>query len=131
MILIDTKVAIHLRDGHADTVARIASLPQQPAISVATQVELEGRVVAKPGFAAIRRAALDALLLDMTVYSFGPQELAAYRNIVEVLGYSRNRLLDRMIAGTAVVHDLTLVTMNGADFTNIPGLKLGAWDAPA
>ena len=34
-----------------------------------------------------------------------------------------------MIVATALVHDLTLVTMNGADFNDIAGLKLEVWDA--
>lgn len=34
---------------------------------------------------------------------------------------------DLMIASTALVHDLTLVTHNTADFQNIPGLRLVDW----
>jgi predicted nucleic acid-binding protein len=32
-----------------------------------------------------------------------------------------------MIGAQAIVHDATLVTMNAADFADIPGLKLLAW----
>lgn len=37
---------------------------------------------------------------------------------------------DLMIASVALVHDLTLVTNNTADFQNIPGLRLVDWLTP-
>jgi len=37
---------------------------------------------------------------------------------------------DLMIASAALVHDLTAVTHNTADFQNIPGLRLDDWLAP-
>lgn len=35
-----------------------------------------------------------------------------------------------MIASVALLHNLTLVTHNTADFRNIPGLRLEDWLAP-
>jgi len=37
---------------------------------------------------------------------------------------------DLMIASIALVHDLTLVTNNTADFQSIPGLRLDNWLTP-
>ena len=37
---------------------------------------------------------------------------------------------DLMIGSVALVHDLTLVTHNTADFQNIPGLRLADWLNP-
>jgi tRNA(fMet)-specific endonuclease VapC len=37
---------------------------------------------------------------------------------------------DLMIASVALVHNLTLVTHNTADFQNIPGLRLDNWLTP-
>jgi len=37
---------------------------------------------------------------------------------------------DLMIASVALVHNLTLVTHNTADFQNIPGLRLDDWLIP-
>jgi tRNA(fMet)-specific endonuclease VapC len=37
---------------------------------------------------------------------------------------------DLMIASAALVHNLTLVTHNTADFQNIPGLQLEDWLMP-
>jgi tRNA(fMet)-specific endonuclease VapC len=38
--------------------------------------------------------------------------------------------VDLLIAAVALVHNLTLVTHNTADFRNIPGLRLDDWLAP-
>jgi predicted nucleic acid-binding protein len=35
-----------------------------------------------------------------------------------------------MIASAAIVHDLTLVTHNTADYIQIPGLRLDDWLTP-
>lgn len=57
----------------------------------------------------------------------------------ERFGQVRGRLLqagislptaDLMIATAALVHNLTLVTHNTADFQNIPGLRLDDWLTP-
>ena len=39
-------------------------------------------------------------------------------------------MADLMIASVALVHNLTLVTNNTADFQRIPGLRLADWLAP-
>ena len=51
----------------------------------------------------------------------------AYRTIAEAVGYSRRKLLDPMIAAQALAYDATLVTFNGDDFSDVPGLQLLAW----
>jgi tRNA(fMet)-specific endonuclease VapC len=38
--------------------------------------------------------------------------------------------VDLMIASVALVHDLTLVTHNTADFQSVPGLRLQDWLTP-
>lgn len=38
--------------------------------------------------------------------------------------------VDLMIGSIALVHDLTMVTHNTADYTNIPGLRLEDWLTP-
>jgi tRNA(fMet)-specific endonuclease VapC len=38
--------------------------------------------------------------------------------------------LDLLIASTALVHNLTVVTHNNQDYTNIPGLNLDDWLVP-
>jgi predicted nucleic acid-binding protein len=127
--LLDTSVAILLRDSHSEADGRMAGLDSLPALSIVTQVELEGGVVAKPALAARRRAALDVLLAALPVLPFDSACVAVYRHIVEAKGFSRRKVIDRMIAATALVHGLTLITLNGADFAEIPGLRLEIWPA--
>ena len=96
-----------------------------------TRIELEGGVHRMPTLAARRRARLDELLTEMPVLDFTAPMAGIYGDIVQKLGYSRPRILDRMIAATAIVHGLTLITMNADDFRGIPGLALEIWPAPA
>jgi len=125
--LIDTNVAIHLRDGDAAAMDRVATLGDAVLMSVVTRVELEGGVYRDPSQAAIRRARLDTMLVAIPVLAFDDLSADAYATIVAHAGYSRRKLLDRMIAAQALVHHATLVTLNADDFRDIPELRLSAW----
>jgi predicted nucleic acid-binding protein len=120
--LIDTDVAIHLRDGDVQVTSAIASLDDVVLMSIITRVELEGGVYREPAHAAIRRARLDVLLAAIPTLPFDSNAAEAYRRIVTHAGYSRRKILDRMIAAQALLHQATLLTRNGADFSDIPGL---------
>ena len=96
-------------------------------LSVITRVELEGGVYRDPAQAGIRRPRLDAMLVTLPVLAFDETAADAYRQIVEAVGYSRRKLLDRMIAAQALVHRATLVTLNAGDFRDVPGLDLLPW----
>lgn len=125
--LLDTSVAIHLRDGDAVVTRRIAELDGAVLISIVTRVELEGGVYRELAHAALRRARLDTMLAAIPALAFDDVSADAYRGIVAHAGYSRRKLLDRMIAAQALVHRATLVTMNADDFLDIPGLQVEAW----
>ena len=125
--LIDTNVAIHLRDGDPATMERVAALDGAVLMSVVTRVELEGGVYRYPNDAAVRRARLDMMLVAIPVLAFDDEAAVAYAAIVAHAGYSRRKLLDRMIVAQALVHHATLVTLNADDFRDIPGLQLAAW----
>ncbi|MFZ5668039.1 MAG: type II toxin-antitoxin system VapC family toxin [Pseudomonadota bacterium] len=125
--LLDTSVAIAMRDADPAYRPRIERLGPDLAISVITRIELEGGVYRDPTKAATRRARLDLVLSALSVLSFDDASADRYRHIVALRGFSRRKTLDRMIAAQALVHDLTLVTLNGADFADIPGLKVLAW----
>jgi len=125
--LLDTDVVIHLRDGDPSVTANVAALAGAVLMSIVTRVELEGGVYRDPVTAGLRRARLDTILEAIPTVAFDAAAADAYRSIVEAAGYSRRKLLDRMIAAQALVHRATLVTMNGDDYSDIPGLTLVAW----
>lgn len=125
--LLDTNIAIHLRDGDPLVTGKIAALEGAVLLSIITQVELEGGVHRDPSEAGVRRARLDVMLDALPVLAFDAEAASAYRGIVEAAGYSRRKILDRMIAAQALVHRATLVTRNAADFRDVPGLPLLEW----
>jgi len=125
--VLDTNVAIHLRDGDPAVTDRVAALEGAVLISVITRVELEGGVYREPAQAAIRRARLDVMLAAIPTLDFDAAAADAYGAIVAHVGYSRRKLLDRMIAAQALVHRATVVTLNADDFGDVPGLQLLAW----
>jgi predicted nucleic acid-binding protein len=125
--LLDTDVAIRLRDGDEVVTAKVAALTGAILLSVVSRVELEGGVYRDAAQASVRRPRLDAILAALPVLAFDDTAADAYRKIVESAGYSRRKILDRMIAAHALVHRATLVTRNGADFRDVPGLDLLMW----
>lgn len=125
--LLDTNVAIHLRDGDPEITRKVAALDDAILLSIITQVELEGGVHRVPAEAGVRRARLDVLLAGLPIVAFDAAAAQAYGGIVAAAGYSRRKLLDRMIAAQALVHRAVLVTLNPDDFKDVPGLQILAW----
>ncbi|MFM9864272.1 MAG: type II toxin-antitoxin system VapC family toxin [Micropepsaceae bacterium] len=125
--LLDTNVAIDLRDGDPAITANVAALSGAVLISIVTRVELEGGVYRDPANAAVRRARLDVMLKAIPALAFDEAAADMYGKIVAGAGYSRRKLLDHMIAAHALVHRCTLVTRNPTDFAGISGLQLLAW----
>jgi predicted nucleic acid-binding protein len=125
--LLDTNVAIHLRDGDPAVLARVAALDGAVLMSIVTRVELEGGVHREPAYAAVRRARLNVMLAAIPALAFDAVAADAYGAIVAHAGYSRRKLLDRMIAAQALVHRAALVTLNAGDFADVIGLQLVAW----
>ena len=125
--MLDTNVAIHLRDGDAVIDERVDALNPPLLLSIVSRVELEADLGRMDANVVDRRARLDALLDAVPVLAFGSAEAQAYRGIVETCGFSRRKVLDRMIAAQAITSGATLVTCNGDDFRDIPGLTLLEW----
>ena len=126
-LLLDTDVAIHLRDGDPAVMNKVATLEEAVLMSIVTRVELEGGVYRDPTQTGIRRARLDAILAAVPTLAFDDAAAEAYSAIVARAGYSRRKLLDRMIAAQAIVHRASLVTMNSGDYVDIPELSLLSW----
>lgn len=126
-ILFDTSVAIALREGQANVLARAAELDQIPLLSIISVVELEGGVQFALEGVSARRAALDRILATFDILAFEQPEAIAYRRIIEATGFSRRQTFDRMIAAQAIVAEATLATLNPRDFRNIPHLSVEDW----
>ena len=130
MYLLDTDIAVHLRDGTPDIVSRWQKLDELSALSLMTLVELEGGAVAVPELAQRRREAMQTLLRHVAVLDIGRDVVDAYASILATTGFHRRRVIDRIIAATAIANDLTLATINADDFRDIPGLTLDVWSPP-
>ena len=126
--LIDTDVAIHLRDGDPWTERQVATLMPPLQISAITRVELENGVYRDPKWSGVRRAALDQMLSFVEILPFAADEIAQYGAIAGAVVYSRRKVSDRMTAATALAQEIPLATFNGRDFRDIPNLELIAWE---
>jgi tRNA(fMet)-specific endonuclease VapC len=126
-LIFDTNVAINLRDGDPVLAERVRRLDGAILFSVLTRVEPGGGVYRDPADVPARRARLDAMLSAIQTLAFDDAAADAYRAIVERIGYSCRKLLDRMIAAQALVHRATVVTMTPDDFADIPGLDVLPW----
>lgn len=124
-LMLDTSVAIHLRDGDPDVQDRISATNEPVVLPMIALVELEGG--ARGEERELRRARLDVLLETVEVKPFLAADARAYGEIVNTAGFSRRKVLDRMIAAQAITAGATLVTRNGDDFRDIPGLTLLEW----
>ena len=125
--ILDTSVAIDLRDGVVEIEDRVVTLRGGVSLSVITRIELEGGVHQDEPDAARRRERLDILLESLPVLPFEAAAAESYRMIIEAAGFSRRKIVDRMIAAQALASDATLVTRNAGDFRDIPNLKLLEW----
>ena len=130
MWLIDTNVAIHLRDGDDSIEQKMATLEGGLFLSVVSLVELQGGLYRDPTQTERMRVRLDTIIESLTILTFKADEAQLYGEIIRHVGYSRSKLLDRMIAAQAIAIGATLITMNGSDFQDIPGLTLEIWPSP-
>ena len=78
------------------------------------------------------RSILDDLLAEVSVLTFDhdcAERFGVVRGTLLQRGISVSRM-DLMIASVALVHGLTLVTHNTADYQHVPGLRLDDWIRP-
>jgi tRNA(fMet)-specific endonuclease VapC len=125
--LIDTNIAIHARDGTDAVLDKLAEHDGAVLLSALSLVELQRGLYKDPAYADLRRLRLDVLLRHIPVLPFGEDAAMAYGRIIAQCGWIKGRDYDRMIAAHAIVTDSVLVTDNGDDFADIPGLKIENW----
>jgi len=127
VLIIDTNIAIELRDSNPDILEKIEHSEEPIIMSVVTRIELEGGFHGTRDTPGVRRSRLDTLYVSVPTIPLTEKSAETYRRIVEAAGYSRRKILDRMIAAQALEHGATLVTRNASDFADIPGLNLVVW----
>ncbi len=125
--LIDTNIAIHLRDGDSTVLQRFSNHTGAVFMSALTLVELERGLHKNPQLAAARRPRLDSVVRHIPVLAFDADAARAYGRIIAQCGWAKGRDYDRMLAAHAISMNFILVTNNAADFSDIPGLTLENW----
>lgn len=88
-----------------------------PIISVITEIELlSWKVASEKDFEVLSGFISDSLVIEL--------EKVIKQKTAEIRKTYRIKLPDAIIAATASVYDLTLITRNIEDFKNISGLKI-------
>jgi tRNA(fMet)-specific endonuclease VapC len=127
LYLLDTNIAIHLRDGLESVLAKISEHGDAVALSTLTLVELQRGLYKRPENWAVRRARLATMLLSIPVIPFDAIAAEAYGQIIAQIGWAKGRDFDRMIASHAISSGRVLVTANTSYFVDIPGLRIEDW----
>lgn len=124
-ILLDTSVIIHL--------GRLEEPPPEaaePAVSALTVAELHAGVAtaADDRERALRMERLGQVLAEIAVLPFDGLAARAYGEVVASLRRTgrreRARIMDVLIASTAIAHGLALYTVNARDFVGMDGLDV-------
>lgn len=129
--MFDTSVAIAFRDHDDYVLGRASSLDDVAVLPILAVVELEGGVAAAIVDRDKRRASLDRMYALLDIEPFTEREAAVYRQIVTRLGFSRPKVIDRMIAAQSITTGTVLATLNPRDFRDIPELLLEDWTSLA
>jgi tRNA(fMet)-specific endonuclease VapC len=125
--LLDTTIAIALRDKVEPVIQKLNTLSGPLHLSIITRVELINGIYNKPELAASRLARVTEMLPSFNVPDFDKACIAQYEIIIQKAGFSRRKILDRMIAAQTIVVGATLVTLNPDDFKDIAQLKFIGW----
>jgi tRNA(fMet)-specific endonuclease VapC len=125
--LIDTNIAIHLRDDLPAVLKKAQMHVGNMAMSALTLAELQQGLYAAPALWSFRKPRLDLILAAIPLLPFGERAATAFGVILGQVGWARTRAFDRMIAAHAIATSRILVTANVADFDDIPGLQIEDW----
>jgi predicted nucleic acid-binding protein len=130
--LLDTDIcSAHLRDNRLVT-PRVEQYAGRLHVSVVTAAELVVWGLRRAATSK-RKAAVYAFLSAVAVIDINRPIADRFGMLLRADQLDRGvpaPRLDLLIAATALVHNLTLVTHNTKDFANIPGLQMADWLAP-
>ena len=115
-MLLDSNILIYAANQSAPEIEALATAADSAVASV-TQIEVYGFTGLKPE----EEAALDILFRRLTVH---PLDTSVIERAIALRQESKMGLADAIIAATALVHGLDLVTRNDGDFKHIAGLRV-------
>ena len=113
-MLLDSNILIYAANQSTPELEALATSAESAVASV-TQIEVYGFTGLKPE----EEAALDILFRRLTVHSL---DAAVIKRAIALRQENKMGLADAIIAATALVHELPLVTRNEADFKHVAGL---------
>lgn len=115
-MLLDSNILIYAANNSAPEIEDLA-VSADNAVASVSRIEVFGFSGLKPEEAA----ALEVIFCRLTVYPLGE---AVIQRAIALRQECRMGLADAIIAATALVHGLTLVTRNVRDFNRVAGLEL-------
>jgi tRNA(fMet)-specific endonuclease VapC len=124
--MLDTNTCIYAMKGSAGFIPRVALI--DCGISIIVMGELEYGV-ARSVRVEQNRAALDAFLNSVRLYSLEP-ETAQYYGRIRARLAEQGQLIgnnDMWIAAHALSIDASLITHNTAEFSRVPNLTIDSW----
>jgi tRNA(fMet)-specific endonuclease VapC len=128
--LLDTCAVSDFAQGHPEVLVRVkAAAPEDLAASALTEMEVAYGLLLNPKLARRLKPVMDAF--------FGAIRVLPYdRKAVEATAKTRANLkrrgrpigaYDVLIAGTALAHELILITSNVREFNRVEGLRIEDW----
>jgi predicted nucleic acid-binding protein len=115
-MLLDSNILIYAANQTAPEIEALV-VSGDNAVASITRIEVYGFTGLKPE----EKAALDILFRRLTVH---PLDAAVVERAIALRQERRMGLADAIIAATALVHGLELVTRNVDDFKHVRGLRL-------
>jgi tRNA(fMet)-specific endonuclease VapC len=126
MYLLDTNACIDFIDGRSEKVRqRIDKEFGRLTVSAITVAEL--MVGSKSSIDPEKdKVRVEKFVEGVTVAPFDEAAAEIYGDVIRRIGV-RRKSFDRLIGVQALTLGLTLVTSNGKDFADVPGLKVENW----
>lgn len=118
MFLLDTNAVIDFCNSKLPLSGKDFLIRIEPTISVVTQIEL----FASARISETEKNSLESFVSIATIYNTIDGAIVA--KTIEIRQKYKTKLPDAIIAATALVHNLTIISRNTVDFKNIEGLKV-------
>ena len=128
--LLDTCTLSDYLKGELNTIKKIhQTKPHDICLSSITIFEIDYGLQLKPSLIKKINPQLQAIYQKVNIIDFSPTEAKAAANVRSILKQAGTPIgyYDLLIAATAQVHNLTLVTSNTKEFSRVQNLQLENW----